>query len=246
MDSAVYNMPCTDLLAELPAGQVQMIFADPPDNLGLAYGQYKDKIPDHVYYAWIEAWLLASLRVAPIVWISYYWQHDLEIKYILRNITKYRHPAFKSKTFLWRYTFGQHSDSDCGSGFRYMVRLVRSGTPLYADKIRVMSERQRIGDSRANPDGRVPDDVWDIPRVTGNSSERRGWHPTQHPEALLERVMLLCTKYGDTVCDIFGGTGTTMRVALRLGRNCITAELDSDYANQIAKENNVPCLSHFS
>lgn len=246
MTNGVYNLPCTDFLAALPPGKVQMIFADPPDNLGLGYDEYKDKLPDDVYYGWIQSWLLDSLRVAPCVWVSYYWAHDIEMKYMIRNITKYRHPAFKAKTFIWRYTFGQHTDTDCGSGFRYVVRLLRTGTPLYADSIRVESERQRMGDSRANPDGRVPDDVWssdeiwDIPRVTGNSKERRDWHPTQHPERLVERAIKLSTKTGDTVVDLFGGTGTSLRVAKRLGRGFMISEISKDYAQRIAAENQVP------
>lgn len=246
--NAVVNCSCTDLLAaKLPP--VQSIFADPPDNLGLGYGTYKDKIPADQYYGWIESWLLASVRLAPIVWISYYWAHDIELKYMIRNIIKYRHPLYAAKTFLWRYTFGQHSESDCGSGFRYLVRLMRRGTIIYPDAIRVESERQRLGDARANPDGRVPDDVWDapeiwdVPRVTGNSRERRSWHPTQHPERLMERAILLCTRPGDQIVDLFAGTGTTLRVSTRLGRECITCDIDSDYAQRIAHENTVPYLT---
>ena len=242
----IVNCSADDLLDSLK--KVDLIFMDPPDNLGLNYGTYKDDVPSEQYYAWLEGLILKSLRVSPIVWISYYWKHDIELKYRIRNILKFRHPLYIPKTFLWRYTFGQHLDTDCGSGFRYMLRLSRRGHAFNCDDIRVESERQRMGDARACVDGRVPDDVWDIPRVTGNSRERRPWHPTQHPEALLERIIKLSTNSGGLVVDPFAGTGTTFRVARRLGRQAITCDLDPSYCKHIADENNLqvetaPCGS---
>lgn len=222
-----------------------MIFADPPDNLGLGYNDYKDKLPPHVYYSWFRDWLLEAMRVSPCVWISYYWSHDIEIKHHVRNILLHRYPTFSAKTFIWRFTFGQHNQKDCGSGFRYILRLLRAGTPLYADEIRVISERQRLGDARANPSGRVPDDVWDfppeildIPRVVGNAVERRSWHPTQHPERLVDRIINLSTKPGDKILDLFAGTGTVLRVGKSLGRQVDCCEIDPTYCEYIAKENN--------
>lgn len=100
----------------------------------------------------------------------------------------------------------------------------------------------------------MPDDVWDFdadapdgckfcgwaasgvldaPRVTGNSGERRRWHPTQHPERLMERILL---SSGGPVLDLFGGTGTTLRVAKRLGLDCDIVELDAGYCAAIAME----------
>jgi modification methylase len=55
-------------------------------------------------------------------------------------------------------------------------------------------------------------------------------HPTQKPEALLQRVLLASTKPGDLVVDPFFGTGTTGAVAKQLGRRFIGIERDQDYA----------------
>jgi DNA modification methylase len=98
-----------------------------------------------------------------------------------------------------------------------------------------------LGDARAHG-LRVPDDVWDIPRVTGNSKERRSYHPTQHPEALMERIILFSTRRKDTAIDLFGGTGTTLRVGLRLGRDVTSIELSEQYCLKVAEENNVPIV----
>src|SRR6185437_10379347 len=55
-------------------------------------------------------------------------------------------------------------------------------------------------------------------------------HPTQKPEALLQRVLLASTRPGDLVLDPFFGTGTTGAVAKRLGRRCVGIERDPAYA----------------
>ncbi len=144
-------------------------------------------------------------------------------------------PTLEIKTFIWRFTFGQYRANDCGSGFRYLVRLKKPLAALYPGAIKIESARMRMGDARA-AGPRVPDDVWDFPRVTGNSAERRSWHPTQHPEALMERIIKLSSKEGDLVLDYFAGTGTTLRVCQRLQRSCITADVSINYCNKIVEE----------
>ena len=82
-------------------------------------------------------------------------------------------------------------------------------------------------------------DVFDFPRVTGNSKQRRPWHPTQLNEGLVERCLKLTTPPGGTVLDPFGGTGTTLRVCKRINLPCTLIEVDRDYCQQIAKENDL-------
>jgi site-specific DNA-methyltransferase (adenine-specific) len=117
------------------------------------------------------------------------------------------------------------------------MRASKAGVEWNADAIRVPSARQeKYNDKRANPKGRVPDDVWEFPRVCGTFKERRPWCPNQHPEALIERIILLSTKPGDLVLDFFGGTGTVHRVCKRLDRNSITTEISPTYCNMILSE----------
>ena len=54
-------------------------------------------------------------------------------------------------------------------------------------------------------------------------------HPSQKPEALLERIILASTNYGDVILDPFAGTFTTCAVAQRLSRYSIGIEGELDY-----------------
>ncbi len=60
-------------------------------------------------------------------------------------------------------------------------------------------------------------------------------HPTEKPEKLLQRIILIGSKEGDTILDPFMGSGTTGVVAKQLGRNFIGIEIDQSYFEMAAK-----------
>ena len=123
-------------------------------------------------------------------------------------------------------------------------------------EIAVPSARQTTyGDRRANPTGKLPDDTWYLrpqeveaegieryfnpdedtwylSRVCGTFKERQGWHPCQLPESLLERIIKLSSNAGDVVFDPFVGSGTTLAVAARLGRQWLGCEMSKEYAKK--------------
>jgi site-specific DNA-methyltransferase (adenine-specific) len=79
--------------------------------------------------------------------------------------------------------------------------------------------------------GKIPTDVWTKNNHT-TSIEYCGWHPTQKPISLLERVIKAHTSEGDIVVDIFSGTASTMIACQNTGRNFIGTELDPEYYNK--------------
>lgn len=64
---------------------------------------------------------------------------------------------------------------------------------------------------------------------------RAALHPTMKPVKLVARFMINSSKEGDTVADIFGGSGTTMIAAEQLKRRCLMMELDPHYCDVIIK-----------
>jgi DNA modification methylase len=151
---------------------------------------------------------------------------------------------FVGKYCVQTFTFGQHNHHDLGNNHRPLWRLSWPKAKFYPNNIRMYHWRQENGDKRADPRGRVPGDVFDFTRVTGNSKQRRPWHPTQLNEALVERCILMSTKPGDTVIDPFAGTGTTLRVCDKIDRQCTLIEFDSGYCKKIAEEHNLRRHTH--
>jgi site-specific DNA-methyltransferase (adenine-specific) len=239
----LYNGDCLDVLRTLEA--VDTVFADPPDNIGLGYASYRDKLSDDEYASMLSDWLHAFIYKAKTVWFSFNAKWTFVAGRIVENlIENHQVTGLEAKPCVQTFTFGQHSHHDLGNNHRPLWRLSWRDAPLYPDAIRVPSWRQENGDKRADPRGRVPGDVFDFTRVTGNSKQRRAWHPTQLNEGLVERCLRLTTPPGGTVLDPFGGTGTTLRVCKRLELPCTLIELDRDYCKRIAEENALTPLAY--
>jgi len=76
--------------------------------------------------------------------------------------------------------------------------------------------------------GKIPTDVWMKNNHT-TSKEYAGWHPTQKPLEIMDRIIKANTQPGDVVLDCFAGSGSTMISALRTGRKFIGCEFDESY-----------------
>ena len=225
-----------DAIQDFP--KVQCVFADPPDNIGLGYSEYKDKRSKAEYVTFLDDVLSFCWALSPIVWFSFNSRWTAEVGEIACRMVA-ASDTLEVMPCVQTFTFGQHNHHDLGNNHRPLWRFMARGTPLYPDTIRVPSWRQEHGDKRADPRGRVPGDVFDFPRVTGNSKQRRRWHPTQLHEGLVERCVKMSTLEGQHVVDPFGGTGTTLRVCNRLNRPCTLIEMDANYCREIASENSL-------
>ena len=121
------------------------------------------------------------------------------------------------------------------------------------DAVRVPSARMTTyADRRANPVGKLPDDTWVlrpqesgdhfqpecdtwfVSRVCGTFKERVS-HPCQMPEGVLDRIIRAATDADDVVLDPFAGSGTTLAVAHKLGRQYLGVELSEQYADGVRK-----------
>jgi len=228
----IYNGDCRrilDVLGTCTGLSVPCIFADPPDNLGLAYDGYLDKIPPGAYVQLLREVVYGSTAIADVFWLSYYYAYAPTVYSIAADVKdrNLRH-------VYWRFNFGQHRDSDFGNGLRPIARFSRVSWQPDTEAVKVQSVRQQMGDARAKEGGRVPDDCWDFPRVTGNANERRPWHPTQHNELLMER--LYKCSHPAWAIDLFGGTGTSLRVCHRLNIPHLTCEQSSLYCDKMAMQ----------
>jgi site-specific DNA-methyltransferase (adenine-specific) len=229
------NGDCHEILRKVPNGLIKCIFMDGPDNIGLNYNSYNDNKSNEEYYHWLELIILEGLSKCKLMWISYYHKHDLEIKWMLRDILRYKFPSFDVNNFIWRYSFSQYNDADCSYGYRNILRLKRFNCEIHVDAIREHSSRQLMGDARA-AGKRVPDNVFDYPRVMGNFPERRDYSPTQHPVAMMEKIVKMSVKDDEIIMDLFAGTGSTLRACLKNNLNCISIEISKMNCEYIKEE----------
>jgi DNA modification methylase len=80
-----------------------------------------------------------------------------------------------------------------------------------------------------NPEITNATDLWQVKKVTPAQME----HITQKPVELAERAMLYSSRHGENVLDLFGGSGSTLIAAERMGRRAFVMELDRAYCDVI-------------
>jgi site-specific DNA-methyltransferase (adenine-specific) len=234
-ENTILAADALQILPAWPEGSVDLVFADPPFNIGYKYDKYRDDLPPTAYIAWTQAWVDACLRVLKptgALWIAIGDEYAAEVRVLMRQKATLRNWV------IWHYTFGQCCKGKFNRGHSHLLYFVKdkSRFTFNADAIRIPSDRQlKYDDKRANPSGKLPDDVWKYSRVCGTFKERVGWHPCQMPVALLERIIKACSNRGDLVLDPFAGSGTTLVAAARLGRRWVGIELSEHYAERAAQ-----------
>jgi DNA modification methylase len=232
----VYLGDCIKIMGDLASESVDLIFADPPFNIGIKYDNYTDNKSSDNYYQWSEKWIRETFRILKShgsLYVAIGDEFAAEINIILKK-TGYNFRNW----IIWYYTFGQNQKKKFNRSHTHILYFTKDKEKFTfnADEIRVPSARQLVyNDKRANPKGKIPDDVWQFSRVCGTFKERIGEHPCQMPEILLERIIKTSSFEGDIVLDPFGGTGTTAIVSKKLRRNYITIDISEKYVDVIQK-----------
>lgn len=232
--NTIYCGDSCELLETWPAGGIDLVFADPPYNIGYVYDNYRDDVPDDQFVTWCKRWMAGCKRVlkptgSMFIAIGDDFAADLRIVGRQLGLTL-------RNWIIWHYTFGQNARSKFGRSHTHILYFtVDSKTFTFNDALlRYPSARHtEYQDLRADPKGRVPDDVWtDIPRLCGTFKERAGFHGCQLPEALLTRIILAASNPGEIVLDPFVGSGTTAAAAKRLGRKFVGIDLSEEYSQK--------------
>jgi modification methylase len=231
---------CVAEMTKLPAGSVDLVFADPPYNLQLQ-GDLKrpddskvDAVDDDwdkfssfsAYDDFTRAWLMAARRAmkpSATLWVIGSYHNIFRVGTILQDLgfwilndVMWRKtnpmPNFRGRRFTNAHeTMIWAARDQNAKGYTFNYEALKAG----------------------NEDVQVRSD-WTLPLCTGEERlkgrDGKKIHPTQKPEALLARVILSTSRPGDLILDPFSGTGTTGATAKRLGRQFIGIERDPAYA----------------
>jgi site-specific DNA-methyltransferase (adenine-specific) len=251
----VYAGDCIAGLERIEAGSIDLAFADPPFNIGYKYDVYHDERADDEYLKWSRRWMEGvdrALKPNGTFWLAIGDEYAAELKLLAQ-----RELGLTCRSWvIWYYTFGVNCVRGFSRSHTHLFQFVKDAKDFTfnADDpaVRVKSARELVyADRRANPKGRLPDNTWilrpqDAPdsfradedtwyfaRVAGTFKEREGFHGCQMPEQLLGRIIRCCSNPGEIVLDPFGGSGTTLVVAKKLGRRWLGFELSDDYAARV-------------
>ena len=231
---------CVAAMNALPAGSVDLVFADPPYNLQLGGDLRRpdDSLVDAVdddwdkfssfadYDAFTRDWLSACRRVLKpdgALWVIGSYHNIFRVGAILQDLG-----FWMLNDIVWRKAnpmpnFRGRRFTNAHETLIWAARGERSKYTFHYEALK-----------GGNDDLQMRSD-WYLPLCTGEERLKDGAgakvHPTQKPEALLARVMLSASNPGDVILDPFFGTGTTGAVAKALGRHFIGCEREQVYAD---------------
>jgi site-specific DNA-methyltransferase (adenine-specific) len=233
-------------LKNLKSETVDLVFADPPYNIKKAdWDNFESN--DH-YVAWSRDWLEQAARVLKKNGTLYV----CGFSEILADVKVAAMPFFKGcRWIIWHYKNKANLGGDWGRSHESMIHFRKGRDFTFnIDEIRIpygahtlkypshpQAETSNFGKNGSsglrenwvpNPKGAKPKDVMDIPTTCNGMGEKTP-HPTQKPEELLRKLVLVSSNPGDLVADPFSGSGTTAVVAEQLGRRWIACDNNQEY-----------------
>jgi len=227
------NMDCLDFLGRVESDSVDLVLTDPPYFEIIKDGWDNQWESEGEYLEWCERWTSECVRVLKPGRCLYVWgttKTDTFLKYKL-NVLNSQEELHYQNWIVWSYDWGGRTRKTFPRKHEDLLMYSKGKEFLFnADDVRIpykMAKNIR-GNAQNNPLGKLPTDVWHKNNHT-MSIEYAGWHPTQKPLELLERVIRAHTNPGDVVLDIFGGSGSTIIACELAGRRFVGCELDIGY-----------------
>ncbi len=233
----IFHGDALEVLSQIPNESVDLIFVDPPYNIGKDFAGRKDKWKtDEDYLNWCYQWInlcIQKLKPSGAFYVMTSTQFmpyfDLYIRQKMTILSR----------IVWAYdSSGVQAKKYFGSLYEPILFCVKDkdNYTFNADDIMVEAKtgsKRKLIDYRKNPpqpykNEKVPGNVWDFCRVRYRMEEYEN-HPTQKPISLLERIIKASSNEGDLVLDPFCGTFTTGFVAKENNRDFIGIEIQEEY-----------------
>lgn len=237
----LYCIDCLDGLRRLPHDSVGLVFADPPYNIGVDYGNGDTSLDRHeAYFDWCSEWFKAVERILKPGGAFYVMHYPEYCAYWLPRLRAARLNFQRWITWHYATNVGQSSNNWTRS-HRAILYCIKGNSPKTFNGLADPQPYRNPTDKRIQENlkmrpGVVPYDFWEYNLVKNVSKEKQlEGPPNQLPEALLRRIILTSSNEGDLVVDPFSGSGTTAYMANRLGRTYIAFDLNPDYVKGAQK-----------
>jgi adenine-specific DNA-methyltransferase len=236
-EHTIFHGDALSILPTLENESIDLIFVDPPYNIGKQFVNFVDKwSSDEEYIKWCYMWIDLCIQKLKPSGSMYLMGSTQSMPYLDIYI---REKLTILSRIIWHYdSSGVQAKKYFGSLYEPILHCVKDANnyTFNAEDILVEAKtgsKRKLIDYRKDPPERynskkVPGNVWYIPRVRYRMSEYEE-HPSQKPETLLQRIIAASSNPGDLVLDPFAGTFTTNAVAMRLQRRSIGIETQEKY-----------------
>lgn len=227
-----------EILKRINDKSINLIFADPPYNIGKDFGNNKDKWENtNEYIEWCKNWIDECFRILKDDGTMYFMTATQYMPYLDIYVSEKYNVLSR---IVWTYdSSGVQSKKMYGSLYEPIIMVNKSSKSKYTFNYQDILVEAKTGAKRKLIDYRktppqpyntqkVPGNVWDFSRVRYKMDEYEN-HPTQKPEELLKRIILASSNEEDIVLDPFSGSFSTCGTASKLNRKCIGIDLNYEY-----------------
>ena len=225
------------LSEEIAPESVDVIFLDPPYNIGKKFANFYDKWnSEEDYIDWAYQLLDKCVSILKPNGSLYMMASTQAMPYLDLYL---RRKMIILSRIVWHYdSSGVQAKKYFGSLYEPILHCVKDKNNYIfnSEEIKVEAktgaQRKLIDYRKSIPSPynteKVPGNVWYFPRVRYRMEEYEN-HPSQKPESLLERIILASSHQGSLILDPFAGTFTCAAVAKRLGRFSMSIESQVEY-----------------
>ncbi|MFH0815431.1 MAG: DNA methyltransferase [Methanobacteriota archaeon] len=244
----LYTGDCLEVMKQLPKESVKLIITDPPYNIGLNYGKFKDRQTKEKYFQWLKIRINQMARIltkdGSLYLINYpelnaYTMPTLDKKLIFRRWLTWHYPtnighskknwtrSQRSILFYTKsnnYTFNRneilqpYKNLDVGKIKKRIAAGYSGRGPYDTFKLEDIAEILK-----------EPLDLLQVNLLKNVCKDRRLEHPCQLPGDLIKVLMKASSNTGDIILDPFAGTFMVSLVAKELQRKSIGIEINSKY-----------------
>ncbi len=210
---------------------VQCTMLDPWYNKGLG-----GELPIDEYDLFIQTLLNGTAEISDLL---YLWGFPEIVGPYVRNAPK---GFYLSAWLTWYYKNCPSVIRGWRSSQNACLQFMRKGYALHPENFLegTQLEKYQSGKLRFVPG---PPSVIEAPLIIGfvGKKERTG-HPSQKPEAVFDKLILMATKEDDLIFDPMAGSGTTAACAKKSHRKAIVCEMSEEYTQMMEKRLNVSRL----
>ena len=245
MFNQIIGGDCIAEMKNLPPQSARLIIADPP-YYNVLVGEDWDTAwqSEREYLSWTKQWMRQAMRLLMPGGLLYCFGQLGKREHVMLHLMSQASRGYEfHDLIIWDRVVGYSNRCDSFTPAYEMILVMRKAGEVCFNKGEVRETytpptiAQYAKDKRyKNPDrrlqhlqkGKYATNLWRIPSLKGASKEKVG-HPSQKPEALIERIIRSSSNPNDLVIDPFLGSGTTAVVAQRLERRWIGIEASPDY-----------------
>lgn len=240
----IYHGDCIEGMSLLPDETVDLVFADPPYNIGKDYGNNQMRLSDQEYREWSDQWIREAVRLLKptgSIYVCSDWRYSgmmqalLDSCLIIKNRVTWRREKGRGSRRNWKNNMEDIWFAVKSENYVFNVEEVKIKKQVVAPYRENGEPKDWVEENGERYRYTHPANIWIDTVVPFWSMPENTPHPTQKPEMVVERVMKASSNPGDVVLDPFMGSGTTAAVAVRLGRHFIGFEINEEYVRLSAK-----------